>query len=115
MDPYSSNRNACTIAPCVAWLAPANAGAFTSAAPGTYGNLGYNNLKGPGVFTLNVALSRTFPIRESMSLQFRAEAFNLPNHTNFNTPVATLNSGSFGQIQSAGDPRIVQLAMKFVF
>ena len=115
VSPYSINRNGCTIAPCVAWLAPSNAGAFTSAAPGTYGNLGYNNLKGPGVFTLNVALSRTFPIRESMSLQVRAEAFNLPNHTNFNTPTATLNSGSFGQILSAGDPRIVQLAMKFVF
>lgn len=43
------------------------------------------------------------------------EAFNLPNHANFNTPVATLNSGTFGQIQAAADPRIVQLAMKLVF
>jgi hypothetical protein len=50
-----------------------------------------------------------------MSLQFRAEAFNLPNRTNFNTPTATLNSGNFGVITSAGDPRIVQLAMKFIF
>jgi len=54
----------------------------------------------------------------------RAEAFNLPNHLNPSVPVAALNSGSFGKIQSdisgtsglsAGDPRIVQLALKFIF
>ena len=64
---------------------------------------------------MDVALSRTFPVWERKTLQFRAEPFNLPNHANFSTPVAALNSGTFGQIQAAGDPRIVQLAMKFVF
>jgi hypothetical protein len=92
-----------------------NAAAFGPAPTGSYGNLGYNNIKGPGVFNLDVAVSRTFPIWEKRTLQFRAEAFNLPNHVNFNTPVAALNSGTFGQIQAAGDPRIVQLAMKLVF
>jgi hypothetical protein len=92
-----------------------NAAAFGPAPTGSYGNLGYNNLKGPGVFNMDVALSRTFPIWEKRTLQFRAEAFNLPNHVNFNTPVAALNSGTFGQIQAAADPRIVQLAMKLVF
>jgi hypothetical protein len=94
------------------WISAAG---FGAAATGSYGNLGYNNIKGPGVFNMDVALSRTFPVWERKTLQFRAEAFNLPNHTNFSTPVATLSSGTFGQIQAAGDPRIVQLAMKFVF
>jgi hypothetical protein len=70
-----------------------------------------------------MAVSRTFRIREKKTLQLRAESFNLPNHVNFSTPVATLNSGNFGQITSdiagpsgqAGDPRIIQLAAKFVF
>jgi hypothetical protein len=50
-----------------------------------------------------------------MSLQIRAEAFNLPNHVNFNNPTAALNSNLFGIITTAGDPRIVQLAAKFLF
>jgi Carboxypeptidase regulatory-like domain/TonB dependent receptor len=89
--------------------------AFAPAAAGTYGNLGYNNIKGPGVFQLDVALSRTFAVHEKKTLQIRAESFNMVNHVNFNTPVATLNSGNFGQITSAADPRIIQLAAKFVF
>ena len=71
----------------------------------------YNNLKGPGIFQLNMAVSRTFAIRERQSIQLRAEAFNLPNHLNPFTPgVAAqcgprggnvaLNSPNFGQITS---------------
>jgi hypothetical protein len=106
--------------------------------PGTYGNLGYSNLKGPGVFQLNLALSRNFAIRENQFLQVRAEAFNLPNHLNPFTPgVAPIGGGNpgyggvllytspnFGQITNdvsgnsglqSGDYRVVQLAMKFIF
>jgi hypothetical protein len=111
VSPYVSDRS-CSTAPCVTWMTPK---AFSAAATGTYGNLGYNNLAGPGVFSLDVALSRTFPIDEKRSIQLRGEAFNLPNYTNLNPPVSTLTSGAFGQIQASADPRIVQLAMKFVF
>jgi hypothetical protein len=111
LTPYVSDHS-CSTAPCVTWITPKG---FASAASGTYGNLGYNNLKGPGVFSLNVALTRTFQVRERKSIQVRGEAFNLPNHSNFNAPVATLNSGTFGQIQSSADPRILQLAMKLIF
>jgi hypothetical protein len=114
-NPYSSN-------PSVnGWI---NALAFAAPAPGTYGNLGAYNLNGPRIFQLDLGLSRTFQIWERKLLQVRAEAFNLPNHLNPSVPVAALNSGSFGKIQSdisgtsglsAGDPRIVQLALKFVF
>jgi len=103
---------------------------------GTYGNLGLNNLKGPGVFQLNLALSRNFPIGERRTLQVRGEAFNLPNHLNPFTPgigpISTtlfggqqnVNASNFGQITSdisgnngllPGDYRVIQLAMKFIF
>ena len=111
VTPYVSDHY-CSTAPCVTWITPK---AFAPAASGAYGNLGYDNIRGPGLFSLNVALTRTFRLRERKSFQIRGEAFNLPNHANFNAPVATLNSGAFGQIQSSADPRIMQLAMKFIF
>ena len=49
------------------------------------------------------------------TMQFRWEVFNVINHVNFNAPVTALNSASFGQIQTAGDPRIMQFALKFTF
>ena len=104
-------------------------------APGTYGTVGYNNFKGPGVFQLNMAVSRTFTIRERQSIQLRAEAFNLPNHLNPFTPGVgpnagqrsgnvSLSSSNFGQITNDisgnngltnGDYRVIQLALKFMF
>ena len=113
ISPYATNKTVDH------WLNPA---AFASPAPGTYGNAGQS--EGPGVFQLDMALSRTFVIREGKTLQLRVEAFNLPNHLNPSTPVATLNSGSFGQILSdisgtsgltAGDSRVLQFALKWIF
>ena len=92
----------------------------------------FPSLKGPGVFQLDLALSRTFPLREKQTIQLRAEAFNLPNHVNpaipgQNTATATanaLNSGNFGQSTSdvsgtsglsTGDYRIVQFVLKYFF
>ena len=69
-------------------------------------------------------MSRTFAIREGKTLQLRAEAFNLPNHLNPGIPVAALNNGSFGKIQSdisgtsgltAGNSRVIQFALKMLF
>jgi hypothetical protein len=126
-NPYPSNQNVDH------WLDPS---AFGQPALGTYGNLGINNLKGPGVFQLNLAVSRNFIIREGKALQVRAEAFNLPNHLNPFTPgigpISTTlfggqqnqNASNFGQITNDisgnngllnGDYRVIQLAMKFVF
>ncbi len=125
-NPYPANKSVNK------WI---DSSAFLKATPGTYGNLGYNTLKGPGVFQLNVALSRTFAIREGQSIQLRAEAFNLPNHLNPFTPGNGPNGGqrggqialtapNFGQITNdisgnngltAGDYRVIQLALKFMF
>jgi hypothetical protein len=110
-----------------------NASAFAPAAPGTYGNLGYNSMKGPGTFQLNLALSRNFTIREHQTIQLRAEAFNLPNHVNLSIPGlmsnnrggnVTLTAPNFGQITNdisgnsgllGGDYRVIQLALKLMF
>ena len=101
--------------------------AFAPAPLGTYGNVGYNSFKGPGVFQLNVAVSRTFSLGEKRSIQLRAEAFNLPNHVNgtFGAPGSiNLNSTNFGHITQdisgnggllPGDYRVIQLALKFGF
>ena len=101
--------------------------------PGTYGNLGQNNIQSPGSIYINAGVTRTFRVHEKMSLQFRAEAFNIPNLVNwgppnglagngtstasagFITPTAARNNVNFGKILSADDPRILQGALKFVF
>ena len=122
---YPSNQTASN------WI---NASAFAPADPGTYGNLAYNSLKGPHTVQINMALSRTFAIRERHSVQIRAEAFNLPNHVNLATPGAggvggigrstAFNSPSFTQITNdisgnnglqAGDYRVIQFALKWMF
>jgi hypothetical protein len=99
--------------PCVSWLNPA---AFTQPALGTLSSMGVLNVLGPKFFQFDIALVRTFPIREHMNAQFRFEAFNILNNVRFNNPGTTLSSTStFGNITGAQDPRILQLAMKFNF
>jgi len=107
------------------WLNPS---AFAQTPLGAIGNLGAANIKGPSIVQVDVALLRSFQVREKRSLQFRAEAFNLINKVNFSTPTAALNASNFGQITSdiaannaggllatGGDPRVLQLALKFLF
>jgi hypothetical protein len=102
-----------------------NPAAFAIPALGTYGNLPDNDIKGPHIIQLNMAFSRIFPVRERMSFQIRAEAFNLPNLLNGAVPSGALNSPLFGKVTTdisgnngltnSGDPRIIQLVGKFVF
>ena len=98
------------------WINPA---AFQQPAPGTLGNTGRNSVPGPGFFQLDSALSRIFRIQERKTLEVRAEAFNLTNSfragPGANLVVTARNSPQFGQILSAQDPRIMQLALKLSF
>jgi hypothetical protein len=92
-----------------------NRAAFQNQAAGTFGNLGRSVLIAPGAINVDVALTRTFRIRERWQLTPRAEAFNVINHTNFAAPNTTLTNSTFGVIQAAADPRILQFALKLQF
>jgi hypothetical protein len=92
-----------------------NTAAFVDAPVGTFGSLGRQTILGPGSWNANVALFRTFVIRENQHVDFRAEAFNVLNHTQLSNPVTTMNSPSYGQITAAAPPRIMQFALKYVF
>ncbi len=72
-------------------------------------------MRGPGYANVDFSLFRNFALRESKSVQFRAEAFNILNHANFALPENDLNSPAFGQILQAAPPRLVQLGLKFLF
>jgi hypothetical protein len=94
------------------WINPA---AFGQPALGTLGNSGRSSIPGPGFQEVDTALSRIFHVRENMSLEARGEAFNLMNTFRAGPVTTALNSPQFGQILTALDPRILQVAMKFVF
>ena len=92
-----------------------NTAAFAFPAPGTFGNAGRNILDGPGYQTVNLSLLKNTALSERVKLQFRAEAFNLFNHPNFNLPDNFLGSPTFGRITSARDPRHIQFGLKLLF
>jgi hypothetical protein len=92
-----------------------NTAAFAFPAPGTFGNAGRNILDGPGYQTVNLSLLKNTALSERVTLQFRAEAFNLFNHPNFNLPDNFLGSPTFGLITSARDPRHIQFGLKLLF
>ena len=92
-----------------------NTNAFAVAPYGTFGNAGRNILDGPGLATIDFSVVKNTRVSEKLNIQFRAEFFNLLNHTNFNLPDNFVGSPTFGQVTSAQDPRRLQLALKFLF
>jgi len=89
--------------------------AFTGTAPGVWGNLGHNALRGPGRDNWNLSLFKTFAFTEASGLQIRLETFNTFNHTQFQGVSTGLGDGRFGQFTSAYPARIVQLSGKIYF
>lgn len=99
--------------PCMDYLIPS---VFTIPALGTFGNVGKGALRGPGLANWDMGIFKEFRVvRESLRLQFRGEFFNTFNRVNFNNPGVTSSAGGFGSITRADDPRIGQLALKFLF
>ncbi len=96
-----------------------NTSIFSVQPLGTPGNVPRRFFSGPGVSNFDVALTKTIPLRESLSLQFRVEAFNAFNHAQFfgpNTVNANLPaSSSFGMVTNADAPRLGQAALKLIF
>lgn len=89
--------------------------AFAANAINTYGVLGRNVFIGPGYANLDLGVVKDFAPQERIKAQLRFEMFNSLNHTNFSNPASSRTSGTFMQITSAGDPRILQLALRFGF
>ena len=108
---YSGNKNCKTLAPNAT-----DAYALPATGASLYGNGGLATLRGPDTNVFDFALMRDFDIREKMKVQFRWEVFNLTNNVLFAQPSATLTSSSVGTITSlAGDPRIMQFALRLSF
>jgi hypothetical protein len=80
-----------------------------------FGNLGRNAAIGDAFFQLDLSIHKEFSVREGWKLQFRAEAFNLANTTNFRDPQANINNQAFGTITSTRPARQMQFALKLLF
>jgi hypothetical protein len=88
---------------------------FSSGPLGAFGNSNRRFFHGPGINNWDFALHKTTQIRESMSLQFRAEFFNIFNHAQFLNPAGNFTSSQFGEVTGARDPRIGQLSLKLLW
>lgn len=89
-----------------------------SLAPGSlasFGNLGRNTLRGPGINNWDISFLKRTKLTESKSLEFRAEMFNAFNHAQFLNPNNQGFSGTFGQISKTRGPRLVQFALKLYY
>jgi len=82
---------------------------------GQFGSAGRNIVEGPGYANWDFSAFKSIPVTESKNLQFRAEFFNIFNHTNFRLPDSDISSPNFGRIQAAQSPRLVQFALKFLY
>ena len=133
------NPAAFTSAPCIGGIpnpsgnAAASCGAFPSPFlppgppffgegslfPGAgtgFGNSAIGSIMGPGQHNWDISLIKNTKITEALNLQFRAEFYNVWNHAQFNPPVNNFADTTFGQVQNSSvPPRIMQLALKFLF
>ena len=100
------------------WL---NKGAFERVIPDPnspvqqFGNEGRNVVQGPGYANWDFAAVKNFRVTEGKEFQFRGELFNFLNHTNLRLPVSDIASPNFGVVQSDVGPRVIQVALKFLF
>jgi hypothetical protein len=89
--------------------------------PDCYGNVGFDAVRGPGRNNFDLSLKKNFAFTERFKLEFRADAFNAWNHTQFSGDANNgglgnnFNSGNFGQITKAFDGRQFQLGLKLMF
>jgi hypothetical protein len=106
-----------------------NPAAFVLPAGTRQGTLGRNSLRGFGAAQWDLAVRRHFVLTEGLTLQFRADAYNLTNHPNFASPVNMLNNPNFGHstqmlnrglaglspLYQIGGPRSMQVAARLIF
>lgn len=94
------------------WL---DSGCFAAPPAGYFGNSGANILTGPGANNWDLALEKNAQLRESIRLQFRAEFFNVWNHSQFLNPDSTVGDANFGQVTQARAPREIQFGLKLLW
>jgi hypothetical protein len=100
-----------------------NLAAFAVPAKQTFGNLGRNDFRAPGISQLDMGLSKFVSITEKLNLRFRADLFNVFNRAQYGAPNADISDSNFGTITSTissyatgrGTPRELQLSAKIVF
>ena len=88
---------------------------FVNPAPGTFGNVGRNSLRGPSYFNYNATLARTLNLGEKFRLQGQMTVFNVTNTAHFNDPSGSFTSGTFGQSTSTFGERTVRFGLRFLF
>src|SRR5262249_55418780 len=84
---------------------------FHQPAIGTLGNMRPRTALGPKFWSFDLALSREFRFKESQSVDFRVEAYNVTNSIRMQNPNTAQNNAFFGQLRTAYDPRILQFAL----
>ena len=90
---------------------------FSTAPQFVIGSSSRNPVRGPGLQDADLMIGKTFPIREKVNLELRAEAFNVSNTPPLGDPNGSYvpNSAAFGSITSAGNPRVFELVGKVRF
>ena len=81
----------------------------------TFGSMGRNVIRNPGVWNTDMTISRIFPIKERLKLQFRGEFYNLPNTSHFNGPASANVTGgaNFMSIRSSFGERQIRFGARF--
>lgn len=93
-----------------------NLNAFTVPAAGAYGDAGRNTIPGPGLFNLNLAFGRSFPLGERRrSIEFRLESNNVLNHVNYTNLYTVVNAVNYGLPSAAAAMRTLNLVVRLRF
>jgi hypothetical protein len=95
-----------------AWF---NTAAFAQPAPGRFGSVGRNTLRGPGINNWDLAFFKNIEFPGNTRLQLRFESFNAFNHTQWSTVETNVASQNFGRVLGARPARINQIGLKFIF
>lgn len=121
IDPSFIGANKRGAGPDGLTCSPVVANGFCNPQPGQLGNLSRNEFNGPKFFDADLSILKSIPIRESMSLQLRGDAFNVFNHPSFQFKDQNINSGTFGRVNSTvpgsslTGARTLQVGARFIF
>ena len=92
-----------------------DAACFATPAPNYFGNSAPNIITGPGADNWDIGAGKLIALRESVNLQFRADAFNAFNHAQFLNPDSNMSDTNFGKITTVGPSREFQLGLKLLW